>query len=389
MFHQLKTLTLLVAMLFAANGYAQSIAELQATVAASKGKLSAINAEQNDLQAALNDINQQIEAIADLPSPEKQAYQQAQQDLQAAESIYKAEGTDESKAKMNNAQFKLALAERKYKKSNQALAELSDQQSELQTKLANNQQLNAKLSQQIKTNNQKISQLTQQQAERNKALQTARKNKELEAQRAEVARLKAALQASEKEKASLVANQKAAKTAVAATSAAAVAAASKATAPVPAPSISKASPAAKPANVTPPAAAAVKTPKPSASTSTDNNKSAIYLTSKQAIVDLEKRLSIILATEDKEKTAYSRMLNIKPADQASKVKIRAQTLESLGHGQYKGDGPLLAGDTIFAVGFYRWRQEINHQYGSQFTFLLDISDSKNPKLYYYPSSLGK
>ena len=407
MFHKLKTLTLLAAMLFTAASHAESIVELQAAIKASESKLSAINIEQKDLQTALSDIEQKIKAIANQPSPEKEAYQQAQQNLQAAESVFKADGSGESKAKMNNAQFKMALAERKYKKSNRALAELSEQQNEIQTKLATNQQSQSALNLQIKKHSDNIAQLKQQQIEREKARQVAKKNRELAAQRAEVARLKAALDASEKEKASLVATQKAAK------AAAAVAASATITSPNSSSLTSRAAPATKPIKKvkaalsdTKPAAPVIKpvaisapaepikaktkssTNKLPTTASSGNSKSAIYLDSRQAVEALENRLSIILSTPDKNKTAYDRMLNIKPADKNSRIKTRAQPLDSLGHGQYKGKGKLLAGDTIFAVGFYRWRQMISSQGDGQYTFLLDIADNKNPKLYYYPSTLG-
>ena len=398
MFHKLQTLTLLMAVLFTANSHAESIAELQAAIKASETKIGSINAEQSNLQNALAEINQQIEAIASQPSPEKAAYQKAQQDLQASESIYNADGSSESKAKMTNAQFKMALAERKYKKSNKALADLIEQQSQLQTRLTSNQKSQNSLNQQIKKQNEQIVELKNQQTERNKAQQAARKNQELEAQRAEVARLKAALVASEKEKASLVANQKAAKSAAAIVGATAVSTATASTSSVtaskavptpsvPTPSIPTAkTTAAKPVSKQPAAKQQTAEVKKS-SASSDNKKSAIYLDSKQAVQAIEQRLSIILATPDKNKTAYDRMLNIKPADKNSNIKTRAQQLDSLGHSQYKGEGKLLAGDTIFAVGFYRWRQVISNKGSDQYTFLLDIADSKNPKLYYYLSSL--
>lgn len=384
MFYKLQTLILLAAVLFTANSHADSVAELQAIVQASNSKISAINEEQSNLQPTLTELNKQIAAIASQPSPEKEAYQKAQQDLRAAEAIYDTEGSDESKAKMTNAQFKMALAERKYKKSNKVLADLVEQQSDLQTRFLTNQQNQNSLKQKVKNYNEQIVKLKQQQAERYKAQQVARKNRELEAQRAEVARLKAALVASEKEKASLVASQKAA--------------ALKAAAITNNLTASKAAPISSTTNIATATKSTVKAtvPKPQVAnpkaqnspTAADHKQSALYLDSKQAIQALERRLSIILATPDKNKTAYDRMLNIKPAVQGSQIAIRAQPLDSLGHGQYKGTGKLLAGDTIFAVGFYRWRQVINNKGSDQYTFVLDVADNKNPKLYYYLSSLG-
>ena len=133
-------------------------------------------------------------------------------------------------------------------------------------------------------------------------------------------------------------------------------------------------------------------PKPKKATVKKNYSAprALLLTSPETIKAEQERFSAkVASTSQKEKKVYNRILNVKPISSAgSNKQTKAFTLRSLGNDQFRGTAELIPGDNIFIIGFNRWRQTIpKSETGNRYTILFDTSNNKHPKLVYFNESI--
>lgn len=111
------------------------------TLYSERSKLNALQQEQKGLIETNDDIEQSIESIkeqlTDIKStvPSDNAYDEAKANLAASEDTLAADPSSTNEAKVDNAKFKLLLAERKYKKKNKELFDLEKKQRQLFTSL--------------------------------------------------------------------------------------------------------------------------------------------------------------------------------------------------------------------------------------------------------------
>ena len=63
-------------------------------------------------------------------------------------------------------------------------------------------------------------------------------------------------------------------------------------------------------------------------------------------------------------------------------KTISHALRPKGHNIYRGPAELEQGDTVFIVGFNRWRQQVAAT-NENYEVIYDGSDPKNPRLLYF------
>lgn len=387
MFHKWFHIVFILAatLAFSLNGHAQTAKAEQQKLA---GMQSQLQQKQADLQQAKQELEAAQKARGSLEGssgPEKTKLDKAASALAEARQTAEADPSDSNQARLKNAEFKHALAERKYKKANAELFELDD-------KIAD-------LSKQVETTNTDISALNQSIAAQTEAVKqaqakalAARKAEEQrlkeEAAKAELARAKAEQERKQREEAArkaaeLAAARKAAEEKAAAAQAAAAAKTATPTPAAPAMAVSK--PAA------PMVSAPAPAPAPAAAPSAGATDTGVTLLTTKAEVEAEqKRLADLLATPDRDKNRYNKILNVKPVGADGKPgKSESHSLQALGHGQYQGTARIKGGKAIFVVGFNQWPQSVPGSASADYVVVLDASDAKKPRIIYYPESLAK
>ncbi|MFQ3324467.1 MAG: hypothetical protein ACI90U_002294 [Pseudomonadales bacterium] len=159
-------------------------------------KLNALKLEQKDLIEANTDIEQNLASIedeiaeAELNAPSDDAYEEAKANSAATEDELSADPSRSNQAKVDNAEFKLLLAERKYKKNNKELFDLEKEQKQLSTLLVSNNRRNEEISGLLESLTAIVASMQANEVKANKAAAEARsKQQQLDSER-EIIRLR-------------------------------------------------------------------------------------------------------------------------------------------------------------------------------------------------------
>ncbi len=360
---------------------AQSVSSEQAKLANIEQQLTALQTRQQQLQASLNEKKAQLQPMLKQEPPGKSDLDTALRNLDKAKAAYQTTPTAENKSVLKNIEFKLALAERKYKKANAQRFTLEKEIAELSAQLTASGNEASLLTSSISKQLLAVNKARSQQQAKELARREQEQKLKAEADAAEIARLKAQLEKREKaEKARIAA------AALAAEVPEAKAPATKAPA-IPTTGLVAQTPATTPPPTPSPAATA------NDESSTDNSH-AILLTTKDQLKAEEQRIKALLASPGKRKSSYrNAILYLKAVTSSGTTrKSRPYTLRPLGHNQYRGKARLGPGKKItFAIGRYTWSQKtpVISKGSTKYTFLFDGTDSKQPRLVYYPSSLSQ
>ncbi len=327
---------LLLSTMISSNAFAQTVQAEQQKLVNAEARLSTLQAQQVQLQKDIKAKQAAIDKASNAPSPEKDKLDDAHLVAQQAAAAYKAEPSATNKSKKSNADFKVALAERKYLKSNSELTQLERDNTALKNQQSDNAAEISALTTQIPQQQQQLAELKTRQLETQQQLQ---RDAEQERIRAEHARTEAA-------RAQAVLAEQETKQRAAAT-----------------------------------AALAIANKKALEKQQAEEASSSLLLSDPPAIAAAEKRLSEALAGPGST-DQYNKILNIKPILADGKHgTVTSRTLRSLGKNQYRGATQLEKGDVIFVVGFYKWEQTIAK--AGKYTFLYDATDAKKPRLVYF------
>jgi hypothetical protein len=125
------------------------------TLYSERSKLNALKQEQKGLIETNSDIEQNLESIKEelteikSTAPSDNAYDEAKANLAATEETLATDPSSANQAKVDNAKFKLLLAERKYKKNNKELFDLEKEQQQLSASLVSNNRRSEEISGQV------------------------------------------------------------------------------------------------------------------------------------------------------------------------------------------------------------------------------------------------
>lgn len=366
---------LATASLFSLSGHTQSAATAQQKLTALQGQLQQKQADLTNYQQELAAAKAAREPMQSSSGPEKDKLDKAASALAEAQATYEADPSDTNQARVKNAEFKHALAERKYKKANEEVFELDEKITSL--------------SKQVTATSAEVTALNQKVAQQKMAVEKARTAEVAakQAREAEELRMKAA--AAEAETARLKQEMERREREEAARKAAELAAAQKAAAAKKA-AVAKPAAPAIPAPAAPAVAAAAPKSTAAAPAAPAKDDPVVLLTTKEAVVAEQQRLETILASEDKSRKGFNKILNVKPvAADGSAGPSEANSLQALGHNQYRGIARLKGGKSMFVIGFNKWVETVPGSGSQDYIVVLDLSDEAKPHLVYYPESLAK
>lgn len=318
------------------------------TLASLRTTLSALEREQHTIESQLVTKREQLVALRNRPSAEQSERLEAEAAAGQARSELAANPSPEAQARLNNAEFKLTLAERKWSKSNSEAAALSEEISTLEARLAERQRGQQSIRSQLTAAERSAQQrLAGERAERERQEQElARTRQEAEAAQAEIERLK-----------SLLAEQAAASQAPSTDVAAEPDAAAAATSPRPPATATSATPAAAPTGTAGPV-----------------DDGSIKLTTQAAVAAELSRLQTTLAATDRRERLTNDILYAKRFigdREVAKIRI---AMHALGNSQFRGQQRLPAGNYRLVAGFDEWPMTLSDSEASAAQiFLLDRS----------------
>jgi hypothetical protein len=166
------------------------------TLYSERSKLNALQQEQKGLIETNSDIEQNLESIKEelteikSTAPSDNAYDEAKANLAASEDTLAADPSSTNQAKVDNAKFKLLLAERKYKKNNKELFDLEREQRQLSASLVSNNRRSEEISGQVVSLTAIVGSLQANKAKNAKAAAEAKsKQQQLDSER-EIAQLR-------------------------------------------------------------------------------------------------------------------------------------------------------------------------------------------------------
>ncbi|MFA7555503.1 MAG: hypothetical protein WCY88_14740 [Spongiibacteraceae bacterium] len=370
----LNTLGLfLITFIYSNLSIAQTLHAEQQELAKYQQQLSTLQAQQQQLQASLQKNNQALKPLLQKKSPEQELLNDAQEQLNQAKINFQAENSPDNQARIKNAEFKYALAERKFNKANEDLVELQQKTDELNAQLAATNNKITNLNKQKDAQHALIAKLKAQQAD-TQSRQAEQQKLTAAAAQAEIARLKAQLKQQELEAQAKIERARE----EAATVAATVTTANKVNTTTT-------------AAVIPAATAKAQTTQLNAAATIQKTQGITLLNNTDQVRAEESRIKQLLATETGSRDkGYNKILNIKIIDSNGNAgPAEANSLRPLGHDNYRGTVTLNNGTNLFSIGFNRWEQQVSAAgAGTKFEVIYDESNPKTPRLIYYPAILA-
>ncbi|MFT5576531.1 MAG: chromosome segregation ATPase [Bermanella sp.] len=131
-FIRLGSLVLLLSSLYSSTVLAQSPAQ---AIERLQAKQLQLRADEDALRAKSQSISSAMAKTEQSDIPGKAAYDEAVASFEKASEQYENEPSTTNKSRVHNAEFKLHLAERKYRSGNVELQKLEEQQDDVETQL--------------------------------------------------------------------------------------------------------------------------------------------------------------------------------------------------------------------------------------------------------------
>lgn len=314
-----------------AQGPAQELSRLESRQDLLAAKMQQLRQESQKLSEAM-------ENVEPADGPEKAAYEEAIATFEEASETYESEPTPTNKSRLRNAEFKLHLAERKYRSGSDELRKLEARQDEVETELISVRRELDNIAERIPRLRQQIA---QQRREREKA--------EAERQAA------AARQAAQARQASTETSAPAAPPATAA-----------ATQNKSAPSQPAAAEKAEPLQL---------------------DQDFVLLTDKAQVLTELANLQLRIGG-DSLKIRSNKILNVRHFVDGKEAEKNSHRFKGLGNYQYRATAVLQEGENRIRVSFSRWNINMPAEFANQeLVILMDASDRNTPRIVCYPASL--
>lgn len=377
--HQHQQLTLLLIVLVSLAGNTQaapSLEQEQQLLNRQQQQLIGLQSQQEKLQNRIEAANTALTPLLDNDSPEQLALSEAKQALATAQLNHDKKQSPESQSRLKNIEFKYVLAERKFKKANAERFQLQEDIADLSKKLQTINQEISLLSNTIGDQRLYVERARSSKAAVEQSRIVNEQRRKADEAAAEIARLKAQIAEQERqetlriEQAMREAEEKLEQEELAKKAAAANQQAETAQ-----------------SNQTDSSLAVEE----KTADINDENSSIRFLATSELVMAEEKRVAELLARpEGKNTSRYNKILNVKQiANNGSSGRAVSNTLKALGHNIFRGKAKLNGGDNLFIIGFNRWQQSIyKDAQQTEFAFIYDGSDPKNPRLSYFPEALA-
>lgn len=345
----LATVCFLLSATWAAGVAAQGIESETAKLEQLHQRLSNLQQNQQQIEQQVSQLQSSLKDAQSRPSPENAQLDAAQKALEQARADYQTDPSEVNSSRVQNAEFKLALIERKFSKTSSEASELSARIADLNNELEKNRSAIANTEQSIERQEAAINRLRSQRLAEERSMRQRqqealqRSQAEAEAAQREIARLRAMLAQREAEAQQQVEQKRAV---VASTP------------------------------VQPRQAEA----KPEAKSTAGNS---LILSRQDQVVAALTAIQDKLENNDPRHPPVNRILHVKHAGATDSFKLKA-----LGAEQYRAEVKVAAsGERELVVGFNRWNTEIPA--AGEYVFLYDGSNPKKPELHYYNIQLER
>lgn len=294
---------------------------------------SELEQQQSLYEVDLKSLLRSLDELEDRPLPARAELAEARMQLEQARTARDLDPSDTNMARVQNAEFRLALSEHRFSKANREATALQQRIAALESRLQANQLSLTSTREQIRAQQVLVRQLQQQRLSaehQSREQQLERQRAETAAAQQEVLRLRALLEVQEQT--------------------------------VAAHSESGAQPTAEPTEA-----------------ATGGSK-LILLTERQDVLALLTAVHHSLDTSDPRRVLVNRILHIKRGDDS-----RAHTLKALSTEQYRTEAQLEAGLNVLVIGFHQW--EVDVPSTGHYVFFYDLNDSAAPQLRMYSKQL--
>lgn len=324
-----------------AQNPAQAIERLEA-------KQQQLQEQEDALRAKSQSISSTMANTEVSDGPEKAAYEEAIASFEEASEQYESDPSPTNKSRVRNAEFKLHLAERKFRSGNAEMQKLEEQQDEIESQLISVRRELDEISEEIPRLRQRMAE----QREREKAQA-------------------AAAAARAREKAAQAESVKAAQSNNAASTQA------------------RAKP---PAKAEPRESSAEAPARKAAPTSSGDpielDRDFMLLTSKAQVLTELANLQLRIGG-DSLKIRSNKILNVRHFVDGKETDKNSHRFKGLGNYQYRADATLQPGENRLRVSFSRWNIDMPKQYaGEELVILMDASDRNAPKIVCFPARLA-
>ncbi|MEH6549978.1 MAG: hypothetical protein V7711_14945 [Pseudomonadales bacterium] len=158
----LLTILLGISLFLCANANAQTLQDELNKLAALRQDVQDVEQANQDIASNVTKLNTEIEAIKAKPSAESLQLLEARTKLESAEQTVASDPSQVNQDRLEQAQFKLKLAERRDRKSNPGPTELITEKAELEQALEGNQKQLSRLNGRIQSQQQLIDSMEQQ-----------------------------------------------------------------------------------------------------------------------------------------------------------------------------------------------------------------------------------
>lgn len=307
-------------------------------------QIATITSQRDTLKQQLAQLQIAMEAAEQTDIPEKLALEKAQADFEKYSELQETNPSPQNHGRLKNAEFKLHLAERKYRKANQQLNRLEERYESIKRQLSQQRQQLTELNEKVAAEKRLAAQSQQQR----QAAALRKAEAEREAAQRELARLKREMAQTNN---------------------------SSSTSAAPAP-------AAKPKAAAKAAVASSNTAQP---LELDDN--FFLLRSAELVASEKQRLEQKLSGRGSQLRS-NKILNIRHFVDGNEDNKSSHRFKGLGNYQYRAQATLDSGENQLRVSFDRWNIEIAAADGGQeYVFLMDASNRDAPRIVCYPVSL--
>ncbi len=336
---RLGGLCLLIVCLFSSPVFAQASAQ---NIERLEQKQAELRKQEESLRLEAQALSQAMATAETADGPGKAAYDEAIANFEEASEQYEADPSPTNKSRVRNAEFKLHLAERKYRSSNDELRKLEEQQDQAEAQLI-------AVRSEIEDISAKLPVLRQQLAERR------------EREKAEKARAEARA----RERAAQADSQPAPQQTAAAAQ--------------------QAEPASSPPQQAPQTAA-----KPAANGEPiELDRNFTLLTNRAQVLTELANLELRVGG-DSLKIRSNKILNVRHFVDGEEVEKNSHRFKGLGNYQYRADAVLKPGQNRLRVSFSRWNITMPESFGNQeMVILMDASDRNAPQIVCFPAKLAE
>lgn len=345
----LATVCFLLSATWVANVAAQTVESETAKLEQLRQRMNNLHKNQQQLEQKVSQLQSSLKGVQSRPSPEHEQLDAAQKVLEQARADYQAAPSEANSSRVQNAEFKLALIERKFSKTNSEATELSARIADLNNELEKNRSVIATTEQSIERQEAAVTRLQSQRLAEERSMRQRqqealqRTQAEAEAAQREIARLRAMLAQREAEAQKQAEQNRAAVASI-------------------------------------PVQPQKTEARPGAKSATGNS---LILTRQDQVVAALTAIQGKLENNDPRHPPVNRILHVKHAGATDSFKLKA-----LGAEQYRAEVKVAGnGERELVVGFNRWNVEIPA--AGEYVFLYDGSNPKKPELHYYNIQLER